>query len=298
MDKDLEDFIRYLALERHLSINTQEAYHHDLTDFSAYCAKQKIHSVKGVTRDIILDYLGDGRDDGLASTTLARRLVAIKMLIRFMINEQRLEEDVTAIMEGPTLWKMLPDFLSEDEINRLLAVYSNSINEPLTQRNRTILEVMYACGLRVSETANIQLSDIDYSEELIRVTGKGNKTRIVPVAKSTLTIIERYLNHSRPHLVAKHPLEATLFVSKNGRPLNREWIWNLVKRATNLADINKSISPHTLRHSFATHLLENGADLRVIQELLGHADISTTEIYTHVDGRRLLTIHKKFHPRS
>ncbi len=298
MQTDLNDFITYLALERHLSSNTQQAYFADLTSFIAHCESENIVAFSEVSRDTVLDFLGNGRDAGLESTTLARRLVAVKMLLRFLLREKHIEKDVTAVMEGPRLWQILPDFLNEDEVEKLLNAFENSANDPLTQRNRTILEVLYACGLRVSEAANIEISDINFDDELLRVTGKGDKTRVVPVGKIALQIITKYLREVRPVLVEKHPLESKLFISKNGRPLNREWIWNLVKKAATIANIKKSIYPHTLRHSFATHLLENGADLRVIQELLGHANIATTEIYTHVDNKRLMSIHRKFHPRG
>ena len=276
LELDLKHFITYLSLERNLSGNTVSAYKHDLADFISYMQDRKINEASGISRDDILDFLGDRRDEGLESTTLASRLVAIK---------------------GPRLWQVLPDFLSVQEVDRLLEVFPNSAKEPLTQRNRTIFEVMYACGLRVSETANLKLSDVDFENELIRVHGKGGKTRIVPIGKMAVASLKKYLELTRPQLAA-NPLEPAVFISKSGRKLNREWIWNLIKQAAETAGITKNIHPHTLRHSFATHLLENGADLRVIQELLGHADIATTEIYTHVDAKRLLKIHRQFHPRK
>lgn len=297
LELDLKHFITYLSLERNLSGNTVAAYKHDLTDFIAYMQNRKISEAAQISRDDILDFLGDRRDEGLESTTLARRLVAIKVFLRYLLKEKLIPEDVTAIMDGPRLWQVLPDFLSVQEVDRLLNVFPNSAKEPLTQRNRTIFEVMYACGLRVSETADLKISDVDFENELMRVHGKGGKTRIVPVGKMAVASLRKYLELTRPQLAA-NPLEPALFISKSGRKLNREWIWNLIKQAAETAGINKNIHPHTLRHSFATHLLENGADLRVIQELLGHADIATTEIYTHVDAKRLLKIHRQFHPRK
>ncbi len=297
LELDLKHFITYLALERNLSENTIAAYKHDLADFIQYIQAKKIQDATGISRDDILDFLGDRRDEGLESTTLARRLVAIKVFLRYLLKEKIIREDVTAVMEGPRLWQVLPDFLSVQEVERLLEVFPNSAKEPLTQRNRTIFEVIYACGMRVSEAADLNLSDIDFENELIRVHGKGGKTRVVPIGKMAVATLKKYLDLTRPQL-AKNPLEPAVFISKSGKKLNREWIWNLIKQAAQTAGINKNIHPHTLRHSFATHLLENGADLRVIQELLGHADIATTEIYTHVDAKRLLKIHRQFHPRK
>jgi len=200
-------------------------------------------------------------------------------------------------MDSPKLWQLLPDFLSSAEVEALINAFPRTGKDPLVFRNRTILEIMYACGLRVSETASLKLGSVKFDDETIRVKGKGNKERLVPVGKTALRVLDRYLTEIRPQLV-KNPMEATLFLSRNGKKLDREWIWKIVKEAALLAGINKNIHPHTLRHSFASHLLENGADLRVIQEMLGHADISTTQIYTHVNQKQLLEIHHKFHPRG
>ena len=179
----------------------------------------------------------------------------------------------------------------------MLTVYPATGKDPLVFRNRTILEVLYACGLRVSEAAGLQVGNVRFDEEILLVKGKGSKERIVPMGKPAQKLLRRFLDELRPQLL-KDERQTAVFLSKNGKPLDREWIWNIVKEAAKLAGINKNIYPHTLRHSFASHLLENGADLRVIQEMLGHADISTTQIYTHVDQKRLIQVHKKFHPRG
>jgi integrase/recombinase XerD len=234
---------------------------------------------------------------GYESTTIARRLVAIKVFFRYLFQEKIISEDITDVMDSPKLWRMLPDFLSLNEVNALLEVYSSRGKDPLTFRNRTMLELMYACGLRVSEEANLKTANILFEQSLLRVTGKGNKERIVPVGNTALKLLKRYLNEIRPELGPPEG-ELTVVVSKNGKPLNRERIWAIVKEAARKAGITKNIYPHTLRHSFASHLLENGADLRIIQEMLGHADISTTQIYTHIDQNRLLNVHKQFHPRA
>ena len=188
--------------------------------------------------------------------------------------------------------------MSAKETDALLNAFPSSAKDPLTFRNRTILETLYACGLRVSEAADLKLRSINFDDSVVRVLGKGSKERIVPIGRSALTLLRKYIAEIRPGFVEANPAEPSLFVSHRGHRLDRERIWAIVKEAAELAGIKKNIHPHTLRHSFASHLLENGADLRIIQEMLGHADIATTQIYTHVDQRRLIAVHKKFHPRA
>lgn len=297
MEQALKHFTGFLALEKGLSPNTVAAYSTDLLDFIDYLNNRGVNDFSGVARSTILDYLSDCKDRNMEPTTLARRLVSIKVLFRYLFQEKLIPADITDVMDSPKLWRLLPDFLSPMEIDRLLEAYPKSGKDPLTFRNRTILEVMYASGLRVSETVKLQINSIHLDEEIVRVIGKGNKERIIPIGKPAIELVTQYQNEIRPQL-ATNPEDTTLFLSKNGKPLNRERIWAIVKEAAKLAGINKSIHPHTLRHSFASHLLENGADLRIIQEMLGHADISTTQIYTHVDQQRLLNVHKQFHPRA
>jgi integrase/recombinase XerD len=295
--KALEQFLTYLSLERALSRNTVSAYRSDLESFIVWLENNQVSSFESIRRIYIHDYLSELKDSGLETTTLARRLVAIKMFFRFMFQEKIISRDITNVMDSPKLWKLLPDFLSSAEVEALINAFPRTGKNPLIFRNRTILEIMYACGLRVSETAALNLGSIKFDDETLRVKGKGNKERLVPIGKTALKVIDRYLTEIRPQLV-KNPMEATLFLSRNGKKLNREWIWKIVKEAAEIAGINKNIHPHTLRHSFASHLLENGADLRVIQEMLGHADISTTQVYTHVNQKQLLDIHHRFHPRG
>ena len=248
-----------------------------------------------VTRDDIIDYLSDCKDRGMEVATLARRLVAIKVFFRYLFQERIIGADITDVMDSPKLWRILPEFMSTAEVDAFLNAFSANSKDPLTLRNRCILEMMYACGLRVSETACLKLGSLNFDEDIVRVFGKGSKERIVPMGRTAVGILRRYLEKSRPELISS-PEEPMLFVSNRGKPLNRERIWAVVKDAAKIAGIKKNIHPHTLRHSFASHLLENGADLRIIQEM--HADISTTQIYTHVDQQRLLSVHKKFHPRA
>lgn len=297
-ERDLTLFTEHLVAVRGLSRNTTAAYLSDLQEFREFLERSGLGSWREVDRDQVLDYLGEEREKGMQTATLARRLVSIKMFFRFLHEEGMIPEDFTAVMDSPKLWRILPDFLSEEEVDALLAAYPNSTKFPLEMRNRAILELLYASGLRVSEAAKLPLTGVDFDNELLRVVGKGSKTRIVPVGKTALRTLRRYLAEVRPLLAEKNPLCGCVFLSRNGRPLNREWIWNMVKTAAERAGIRKNVHPHTLRHSFASHLLAHGADLRVIQEMLGHADISTTEIYTHVDRSRLVAVHRKFHPRG
>lgn len=297
MEKLLQHFCGYLTMERGLSRNSIAAYRCDLQDFIAFLGREGKRDFKEVTRDDIIDFLGEHKENGMEPTSLARRLVAIKVFFRYLYQEKFIPEEITSVMDSPKLWRILPEFMSSREVEALMNVYAVNAKDFLAIRNRAILEVMYACGLRVSEVASLKISSINMGDGVIRVLGKGAKERIVPVGHLALQAIRRYLTKSRPCLL-KNPDETTLFLSHRGKILDRERIWAIIKEAALQAGITKNIHPHTLRHSFASHLLENGADLRVIQEMLGHADIATTQIYTHVDQRQLLAVHRKFHPRS
>lgn len=297
MEKSLKYFVGYITAEKGLSVNSVKAYRSDLLHFIGWLKEHRRDSFAQVKRNDIVNYLGDCKDGGMESATLARRLVAIKVFFRFMFQEKLLATDITAAMDSPKLWRLLPDFLSAREIEKFLSAFPASGKDPLTFRNRVILEVLYACGLRVSECAGLRIDSVKFDDALIRVMGKGSKERIVPAGRLALRLLQRYLNEIRAQL-NPGPGQNILFLSRHGRKLNREMIWNIVKRAAREAGIKKNIHPHTLRHSFASHLLENGADLRMIQEMLGHADISTTQIYTHVDQKKLLQVHRSFHPRA
>ena len=297
MKKQLKLFINYLIVERGLAANSIHSYNSDLCDFIKYLEENSFKSFAEIDRDVIFDYLSELKNLGMEGTTIARRMISIKLILRYLVAEKLLQHDVTELMESPKIWNILPEFLSEQEVDALLSAFPCSLKEPLTFRNRVILELLYSSGLRVSEAANLNVNAIDFENETIRVLGKGSKVRLVPCAHSTLLLIQRYLRDIRP-LIDVTGSAKYLFLSNNGRKLDRERIWGIVKLAAEAAGIRKNVHPHTLRHSFASHLLANGADLRVIQEMLGHADISTTEIYTHVDKSRLSSIHKAFHPRG
>ncbi len=297
MNRVLEHFCGYIAIERGLSQNSVMAYRSDLSDFIVYLQRIGRNSFGDVTRDDIIEFLGEHKDAGMEPASLARRLVAIKVFFKYLYQEKLIPENVTTVMDSPKLWRLLPEFISSREVDAMMNVYAVNAKDFLAIRNRAILEVMYACGLRVSEVAALKVSSIHFDDAVVRVFGKGSKERIVPIGHLALQALKRYLSKSRPYLL-KSPDEPTLFLSNRGKVLDRERIWAIIKETARLAGIRKNIHPHTLRHSFASHLLENGADLRVIQEMLGHADIATTQIYTHVDQRQLLAVHKKFHPRA
>ena len=293
----LTGFSGFLSLEKGLSRNSVSAYETDLRDYRDFLHDKKKINLPDASRREILDYLEHLADRGLEQSSIARKLVSIKVLYRYLLQEKITPEDVTDVMDSPKLWRVLPDFLSIEETDALLKAYPEKTDDPLAFRNRTILETIYACGLRVSETVGLRKENILADQKLLRVTGKGDKERVVPIGEKALSLLTRYIAEFRP-LLMKNDVTSVVFLSKNGRPLDRERVWGIIKEAARTAGISKNIHPHTLRHSFASHLLENGADLRVIQEMLGHADIATTQIYTHVDQRKLLQTHMKFHPRG
>lgn len=297
MERILTQFTGFLSIERGCSKNTVNSYRSDLTDFISYLKTHAILSFPDITRDDIVDYLGDCKDRDMETTSVARRLVAIKAFFRYLYQERLVPSDITDVMTSPKLWRILPDFLTPQEVESLLHVFSNRGHDPLNLRNRAILELLYSSGLRVSECATMKCGTVNFEEGLIRVFGKGSKERLVPVGNLALNSLRIYLEKGRPQLV-KDCDPGFMFLSVRGRGLDRERVWQVVKEAALQAGIRKNIHPHTLRHSFASHLLENGADLRVIQEMLGHADISTTQIYTHVNQKQLLSIHRRFHPRA
>jgi integrase/recombinase XerD len=295
MTSDIEDFLGFVDLELGRAVNTVAAYRNDLTAFAEFLDERGISPAAAVHRNDILDFLEGCQADGLALNSLARRLVSIKCLFRFLAETGRVEQNITDVLEGPRLWKAIPEFLSIEEVDALLTVYKGK--DKLEVRNRAIMEILYASGLRASEITALRLDGIDLQDGFLKVKGKGSKERVTPFGKSAWRRLAAYLETSRP-LLDRTGRAPELFLSVNGRPLTRARIWSIVKEAAQRAGIRKNIYPHMLRHSFATHLLSNGADLRVIQEMLGHADISTTQIYTHADTPRLVKLHRAFHPRA
>lgn len=295
MKENLGLFLDFISIEKGLSKNTLSAYRRDLEKYLNFLEKKKLKSLDLVRRNDIMDFLLKERDRGLSPSSVSREQVAIRMLHRFLSQEGRLKEDVTDVLEAPKLWKHLPECLSVQEVERLIK--TPNTRKPSGVRDQACLELMYATGLRASEVASLKAGNINFEAGILRVIGKGDKERVVPIGKTARKSVERYLNQVRPKWLG-NKAEDTLFISHMGQRLSRQSIWGLVKKHAKAAGIRKKIYPHIFRHSFATHLLENGADLRVVQELLGHSDISTTQIYTHIEKSRLKGIHAKFHPRA
>jgi integrase/recombinase XerD len=294
MKKLIHEFIHYLSVERGLAMNTLESYGRDLRQYSQYLETDD-EELDSVSRNTIVNYLLYLQSQGKATATIARRLAALKAFYQFLVREKRIENDPTANLESPKLEKRLPKVLSVAEVERLLAQPDPS--QPAGMRDRAMLELLYATGIRVSELVSLNVSDVNLPMGYIRCAGKGSKERIVPLGSLAIQSCQEYLELARGRLV-KDRDEPALFVNHHGHRLTRQGFWKIVKKYAEDARIEKEITPHTLRHSFATHLLENGADLRSVQEMLGHADISTTQIYTHVTKGRLKEVYARAHPRA
>lgn len=291
LDFWLDDFLSYLASEKGLAKNTLKAYGSDLALFLFYLETHGNLDVSQIRKDVIVDFLAKRQKEGMASSSLARILVAIKMFCRFLKREKVLSANEADFLESPKIWQLIPEVLTMQEVQKLLEL--PDVSTFLGSRDRAILEILYASGLRVSEVCSLNIYDV--GDESIRVKGKGEKERIVPIASFSLKLVDSYLSSFRNTLTQKQ--ETALFVSTKGHRISRQEIWSLVKGYSKKMGLSREISPHTLRHSFATHLLENGADLRVIQEMLGHSHIATTDRYTHISQKHLSDAFAKFHPR-
>jgi len=295
-DNEIDEFILFLATERGLSENYQISTRRSLEEFAVWYGRQEeAPAISKVTTDQLTAYLAERKRGGLAAASLKLIVVALKIFFRFLKARQRISHDPADVLVLPRLERYLPDTLNEAETERLLQVDLH--RRPFPKRDRAMLELLYSSGLRISELTGARLEQINLEDRFIRVTGKGNKTRLVPIGRKACEAINEYLESERRGLV-KPRTGSELFLSRRGQKLTTQRVWQIVKEIAELGGFDIRIYPHLLRHSFATHLLSNGADLRIIQELLGHADISTTQIYTHVDQNRLKTIHKKFHPRA
>ncbi|AXI09400.1 site-specific tyrosine recombinase XerD [Oceanobacillus zhaokaii] len=290
-----EDYFHFLQIERGLSDNTITSYKRDLDDYMQYveksCGKSDWNSI---ARNDIIGYLYMLKDNGKSTSTISRHVSSIRSFHQFLIREQLVTQDASLHIETPKKERKLPDILSQEEIEAILTVNDQSL---LGIRNKAMLELLYATGLRVSELITLKVSDLHLSMGFVQCYGKGSKERIVPIGDVAIKAVDHYLQYARGQIL-KQKKETILFLNQHGRPLSRQGFWKILKKVTKEAGIEKTITPHTLRHSFATHLLENGADLRVVQELLGHVDISTTQIYTHVSKARLKDMYKAFHPRA
>ncbi len=291
----IEPFEDYLSLELGSSPHTVASYSRDLHRLAEYCVSQGTDHPGSVSPQLLRDFVYHLTDLGLAATSIRRQVSAIRTYYRFLMTEGHVDSDPTGQLEIPKAWRKLPEVLTVAEIERLLA--APNPDEPLAWRDRSLLEVAYATGVRVSELVGLKMSDVWFDEGLVRVFGKGSKERLVPIGRRALGAAAIYGREVRPAL-DRGKTQGRFFLNARGGPLSRVSAWGIIKRCSEVAGIDKRVTPHTLRHTFATHLLEGGADLRAVQEMLGHADLSTTQLYTHVDREYLQSVHKTFHPRS
>ncbi len=295
MKELVESFLNYLLVECGLSENTIVSYKKDLQTFIAFLSSKGISDFHSVRPDVITGFIISEKQRGLAINSITRALVSIRMLYKFLVSEGKLQKNPLTSIDSPKLWKKLPEVIPPYKIDSLLLIPHRE--KKLGIRNKAILELLYATGARVSEVAALHMDWINLEYGYIKCRGKGSKERIVPIGAKAIEAVRDYINFARPKIKNYHN-STYVFLSKAGKPLRRENIWSIVRNCALKAGIREHISPHTLRHSFATHLLENGADLRSVQEMLGHVNISTTQIYTHVSKQHLKIIHQQFHPRA
>jgi len=313
MKEFIEIFLNYLYVERGLAHNTIISYREDLNIYIDFLIKRHVDSLSKTTKNDIINFMLYQKDSGLSANSIARRLAAIKMFYRFLVRERILKNDPTSLIDSPKLWKKVPETLSLNEIDSLIS--QPNIRDRQGIRDKAILEALYATGMRVSEATDLKIDNINLDIGFLRCIGKGSKERVIPLGKKAIGSLKRYLEISRPQLLKSARNTKTidregkiskgvnkkdsefLFLNRFGKKISRQSLWKIIKKYAKEARIKKPMRPHILRHSFATHLLERGADLRSVQEMLGHANISTTQIYTHINKERLKTIHRMFHPR-
>jgi integrase/recombinase XerD len=290
----IDTFLNYLSVERGLARNTIISYREDLNSYFDFIAKLNIDALSKITKNDIVNFMLNQKDKGIAANSIARRLAAVRMFHRFLARERILKADPSGLIDSPKLGRKIPDTLSLNEVDALIS--RPDIRDKQGIRDKAILETLYATGMRVSEAANLKVDNVNLDIGFLRCIGKGNKERVIPLGKKAINAIQRYLKISRPYFLKKKESEF-LFLNRFGKKISRQSLWKIIKRYAKEARIKKPIKPHMLRHSFATHLLERGADLRSVQEMLGHSNISTTQIYTHINKDRLKTVHRMFHPR-
>ena len=288
----LDQYLEHLIVVKGLSENSIESYERDIIYLLDFLDKESIR-VQDLDEDALFLYFLILRQKGLSNKTLSRMLSSIRGFLDFLIYLEVIDSNPARLFDGPRFSRTLPQVLTRDEVSRLIE--GANINTRLGFRDRTLMETMYGAGLRVSETCNLSILDIDFQTGFLNIRGKGDKDRMVPIHLGALELLEEYISFWRSKF---SPKVDNVFLNRSGMPLSRQGIWKIIKKYAKLSGINKEISPHTLRHCFATHLLEGGADLRTVQVLLGHADISTTEIYTHVQTQRLIEVHRRCHPRA
>jgi len=305
MEKFLNVFLNHLSLERSLSSNTVESYRIDLKRYIKFLTEEKISTLEEVKEDHITKFIGVLSGLGLKANSITRNLASIKSFHKFLAREDYTQSDPACAIESPKLWRKLPVVLHQHEMERLIDQPTKEVNIRkkkgptirLVLRDKAILEFLYATGVRISELIGMKRKNLLLEVGLVRVIGKGQKERVVPIGEKAIKSVEEYLSDLRPKLANQNSRDV-LFLNRRGRQLSRMGLWKILRKYVNQARIKKKVSPHTIRHSFATHLLEGGADLRAVQEMLGHADISTTQIYTHLDREYLKEVHRTFHPRE
>ncbi len=291
----IDVFDNFLSLEKGSSMRTREAYRRDIERLVTYAAIRGAVDPTSLNSKLLREYVYHLKDLGLAPASIRRNISAARTYFRFLMAEGVLLKDPSERLETPKRWRSLPEVLTVAEVEKLLA--SPSLDEPMAFRDRAMLELAYSAGLRVSEWISIGVKDVLFEDGLVRVFGKGSKERLVPIGRKAIGALAIYMRELRPKLEHGEG-KGSLFLNSRGKPLSRMGAWKILRKYVDQAGIRKRVTPHTLRHSFATHLLEGGADLRAVQEMLGHADISTTQIYTHVDREYLRTVHQQFHPRK
>jgi integrase/recombinase XerD len=292
----LEDYLHFLKIERQLSENTITSYQRDLLEYIGSLQRQGKETIETIDRPDILSHLHNLKENGKSSRTISRHISSIRSFHQFLLREKVVTGDPTVHLELPKLEQKLPRVLSTVEIDRLIDAPDRS--KPQGVRDHSLLEILYGTGMRVSELIGLNMDDIHLTMGFVRVFGKGGKERIIPLGGKAINACNNYVNEARPGFIAKQKGTNALFVNMRGTRLTRQGCWKLLKEHAVKAGIQKELTPHILRHSFATHLIENGADLRAVQEMLGHSDISTTQIYTHVSRSRLKEVYVKFHPRA
>ena len=291
-----KDFLKILKIEKGLAENSILSYKRDLAKYHAFIEnRQRIDNIANVSQRNLRAYVRYLNAENISPNSIKRAISCIRNYHQFLVSEGKMDNNPTLQIDTPKVARKLPNVLSVEEIDKILHFIPKKA--PMAKRDIAIFEMMYSCGLRVTELCNFKMSNILWDSEMIRVDGKGGRQRFVPIGPIARTNLKNYISKERPALIKKNPNIPELFLSRNGNKLTRMMIWILLKKWTSTAEITKEVSPHTLRHSFATHLLEGGADLRSVQEMLGHADISTTQIYTHLDKEHLKEVHRTFHPR-
>ncbi|WP_134683221.1 site-specific tyrosine recombinase XerD [Brevibacillus migulae] len=295
MDMLIDQFIHFLAVEKGLAANTLESYQRDMVAYTTYLRNHGVNEIHDSSRTHIIGYLLSLQEKGRATATLSRNMASIRAFYQFLVRDKHLDKDPSIHLETPKIEKRLPKVLSIEEVERLLE--GPALHNPAGIRDKAMLELLYATGIRVSELVSLSIGDVNLEMGFVKCLGKGSKERIIPLGSMANQIVRQYIEAGRPKLL-KQSHETALFLNHLGKQITRQGFWKIIKRYAEQVNIRTEITPHTLRHSFATHLLENGADLRSVQEMLGHADISTTQIYTHVTRTRIKDVYAKTHPRA